>query len=136
MKKKLMLLVTVAILATMVMTACSLFGGGDDSGEITLDDLYYYSPGEYFVTNVKDSNVLCKTSVSIAMSGKEQTEFLETNNAVIRDTLVQILRDNTEEELRADDIIDILAERMTTELRTALGTEDVYYVYINDFVVQ
>lgn len=136
-KKTAVLLILVVIVASVFLSSCSLFGGGDDSGETTLDDLYYYSPGDYFITNVKDSDSrLCKVSVSIALTGKDQTTFLEENNAVIRDTIVKIMRSYTEEELATPDIIDTLSERMTTTLQEVLGMSDVWYVYINDFVVQ
>ena len=109
---------------------------GQDPQMSALEDVYYYVPGDYFVTNVNDSLVLCKTSVSLALSGKEQTAFLDTNVAVIRNSVIKVLISHTEEELRSPSAIDTLEKEMTESLKSALGLEELQKVYISDFVIQ
>lgn len=106
------------------------------SETVKLEDMYYYVPGEYFVTNIEESSALCKTSVSLALTGKDQTTFLETNNAVIRNAVIKVLISHTEDELRTAGAIDMLEGEMSAELKTALRLEELQTVYISDFVIQ
>ena len=97
---------------------------------------YYYVPGEYFVTNIVDSTALCKTSTSLALSGKDQTAFLETNVAVIRNEIIKVLRSHNEEDLRAPGAIDQLEQEMTAAIQEELQLTDLVQVFISDFVIQ
>lgn len=94
-----------------------------------------YSPGEYFVTNVKDSNRLLKTSVVLELDSKKMREELSEKNTLIRDTIIFILRELNEEEVRAPDVQDKLRERLKNALNEQLGTEHVIGILFNDFVM-
>lgn len=136
MKKISILLLIVIIGSSLILGGCSLFGGDKDSGDgPDLSKMTYYVPGDYFVTNVKDSEKLSKTAIGIAMT-KDETDFLTSNNDLIRDTVVKILRSHTEEELMADNSVDMLSEEITAKIKEVLGLDEIYYVYISDFVVQ
>ncbi|MGI6175475.1 MAG: flagellar basal body-associated FliL family protein [Christensenellales bacterium] len=105
-----------------------------------------YIPGEYFVTNVRRSGpddyttALVKVSVVLEVDEKpENTEFfafLDEKQYIIRNKIVFILRDKTEEELRANDVQDVLADEMMKELNQTLGIENIRGVYFTDYVVQ
>lgn len=101
-----------------------------------LEEMYYYTPGEYFVTNINGSNALCKTSVALALTGEDQTTFLEKHNAMIRNAVIMVLIGHTEDEMRTAQAIDMLEGEMTSALKEALGLEDLQNVYISDFVIQ
>lgn len=112
-----------------------------DKGEaaqagISIEDIYYYTPGDYFVTNVKDSKSLTKISASLALTGKDQTELLTKNNALIRSCIVDVMRSHTDEELRAVEATAMLSEEMAASLSKALQMEDIVNVYISDYVIQ
>lgn len=134
MKKKYLALVIIVV-AAMFLASCSLFGGKEGDEGPDLKKMTYYVPGDYFVTNVKDSDMLCKVSVGLAMT-KDQTAFMETNQVLIRDTIVKILRDKTSEQLLAVDAVDVLSQEMSDKLKEVLKIEELYSVYISDFVVQ
>lgn len=105
--------------------------------EVKIEDMYYYPPGEYFVTNVKDSLALAKTSTSLALTGEDKTAFLETNNALIRNAIIKVMISHTEDELRTPEAIDMLEKEMTEAVRAALQLDDALYsVYVSDFVIQ
>jgi flagellar basal body-associated protein FliL len=110
--------------------------GGEGQQSVNIEDIYYYSTGDYFVTNIKDSKSLSKVSVSLALTGKDQTELLTTNNALIRSIIVDVMRSHTEDELRAVDATTVLSAEMLAKLKAALNTEDIVNVYISDFVIQ
>lgn len=108
----------------------------EDPQMTTLEDVYYYVPGDYFVTNINESLALCKTSVALALTGEDETEFLDTNVAVVRNSVIKVLIGHTEEELRSSSAIDMLENEMTASLKSALGIETLQKVYISDFVIQ
>lgn len=142
MKKKLVpiIIVVVAVIAAFCVYYFVIRPGSEEQPEVeatvTLEDMYYYVPGEYFVTNINDSSMLCKTSVSLALSGDDQTAFLEKNNAVIRNAVIKVLISHTENEMREVQAIDSLESEMTNSLKTALDIEGLEKVYISDFVIQ
>jgi len=102
-------------------------------------ELSYYSPGESFVTNIKDSVRLLKTSVVLEVSTtdtEEVQEYLRENNHVIRDIIVFTLRGKTEEELRSMGIDEGLREELRKNISKKMGIDYLQKVYFNDFVIQ
>ena len=141
MKKKLIIIIlAVAIAVAGYFVYTMKFKNQDPESALTaetsIEDIYYYVPGDYFVTNIKDSKSLSKISVSLALTGKDQTELLTTNNALIRSCIVDVMRSHTDEELRAVDATAMLSEEMAASLNKALQMEDILNVYISDYVIQ
>ena len=103
---------------------------------IKLEELKSYETGDAFITNIKDSKALCKLSATIACSGTDQTEFMKANQALERSCILEVVRNHTEEELRAPDAPQTLAKEMVSVLNEKLETDTVVNVYISDYVVQ
>lgn len=99
----------------------------------------FYTPGDYFVTNIKDSTRLVKVTLVLGISApdpaKAQEELTEVNH-VIRDIIVFTLRDKTEEDLRSDSIKDVLNTELVKKLNEGLGVDFITTIYFNDFVIQ
>lgn len=135
--RKIAFVLCVILAAAMLLGACSLFGGDDDDGELPeLKKRVYWSPGEYFVTNVKDNpKGLAKVTVSLMLS-KDMASDLDTNVAAIRNIILQVMMEKTEEELTADNVIESLENEMTEKLSEFLQMEEFIKVYISDFVIQ
>ena len=96
----------------------------------------YYSPGDYFVTNIKDSTRLLKATIVLELSTDKQEEFLTENNHIIRDIVLFTLRERTEDELRSDGIEQELREDIVSRLGEELGIDCLTTIYFNDFVIQ
>ena len=101
----------------------------------------YYMPGDFFVTNVKDSPSLIKTTIVLELYVYEKdlpdvTEYLTKNNHVIRDIIVFTLRSKTEEELRAQDIDAILRQEIVQNISNQMDVDYITTVYFNDYVIQ
>lgn len=101
-----------------------------------LESLLSYSTGDAYVTNVKESKALCKLSVSFAYSGGDKAEFLKNNNALIRSSILEVVRNHTEAELRSPDAPQTLAKEMVTVLNKNLEVDTIVNAYISDYVVQ
>ena len=102
-------------------------------------EVSFYSPVETFVTNIKDSVRLLKTSVVLEISTTETekvTEYLTENNQVIRDIIVFTLREKTEDELRSMGVEEGLREELKKNISEKMNIDYIQKVYFNDFVIQ
>jgi len=137
MKKKLIIIIGSVVLVAGGIAAYMLFSGPSEPEEPPVST---YTPGDFFVTNVKDSYALFKVTVVLevdkAEDDKEFAAFMAKNNHIIRDTIVFILREQTEEQLRAPDIKQVLGEEITKKVNAALGITNIQTVYFNDYVLQ
>ncbi len=99
----------------------------------------YYTPGDYFVTNIKDSDALIKVTIVLELSTTDPesaTEYLTQNNHIIRDVIVFTLRSKTEEELRSQGIEDQLRTEIVNNLKSKMGLDYITTIYFNDYVIQ
>ncbi len=133
MKKKLLIIILVVVLA----------GGGAafyffvyQGGEAKETPLYSYVPGDYFVTNVKDSGKLFKVTVVLMLNEEKLQEKLKEKEYIIRDSIIHKLRELTEEDIRSEDIQNRLRDEIRYQLNMDLGIDNIVKVYFNDFVMQ
>lgn len=132
MKKK--LIIIILILAVVGAALYFFVFSGPKKPEIS-----YYTPGDYFVTNIKDSTRLVKVTIVLGLESTDPTgteEYLTKVNHVIRDIVVFTLRDKTEEELRSDAIRDTLTVELVKNINEGLGVDYIKTIYFNDFVIQ
>jgi flagellar basal body-associated protein FliL len=128
------IIIIVVILAAVGAGAYFLFF--KDQGEETKTELYNYAIKDAFITNVKDSVKLCKTQVVLVVNEKGLEDTLDENLYTIRDTVLFILRDLTEEDIKSMDIQEKLRESIPQALNQALEVDYVVSVYFSDFVMQ
>jgi len=100
----------------------------------------YYEPGDYFVTNIKDSRALIKTTIVLELHAPQNqmdeiNKYLKENNHILRDIIVFTLRSKTEEELRADNIDQTLREEIVKSISERMGIDYISNVYFNDYVI-
>lgn len=131
MKKKLILIILfVVVIAAGVVLYTFVFKG---EPKPVYDQ---YSPGDYFVTNVKDSYRLLKTSIVLELDSDDMQEELKAKNTLIRDTIIFILRDMDEAEIVSTEAQQILREQLQSALTEKLESEHIIGILFNDFVMQ
>ncbi|MDR0906233.1 MAG: flagellar basal body-associated FliL family protein [Oscillospiraceae bacterium] len=99
----------------------------------------YYSPGDFFVTNVKNSKKLFKGGVVLIVESVDEAasaEFLARENAVIRDKIIFIIRDMEEVDIASAEGSEALRERIRSELCERLDTTEITGILFNDYVMQ
>lgn len=86
----------------------------------------YFTPGDYFVTNVKDSNRLLKTVVVMVYDEKDKklTELMAVNQSLIRDTVIFILRDLNEAAIKDQTTVENLRQIIRDRLNEVLGLSE------------
>lgn len=99
-----------------------------------------YSPGDHFITNVKDSQMLVKASVVLEVNRSAEDEefyaFLDENKYKIRDAIVFVLREKTADQLQQPNIKAILTDEMVEKINQVLEIDNVKTIYFTDYVVQ
>lgn len=129
-KNSVVLIILVLLAAVGALLYVFVFKG---ESELPYDQ---YSPGDFFVTNVKDSNRLLKTAVVLELDSEDMQDELKEKNTLIRDTIIFILRDMGETEIMSPDAQEILRTRLKTALGEKLETEHIIGILFNDFVMQ
>ena len=95
-----------------------------------------YSPGEFFTTNVGGgSSRLLKAGIILVVNENGLEDMLTRDNARIRDTIIFILRNLTEEEIKEPGTQETLRNRLITALNEKLGIDNIVEVLFNDFVM-
>jgi flagellar basal body-associated protein FliL len=98
-----------------------------------------YSPGDSFITNIKDSTRLIKTTVEIEISSTETEKadaFLTEQNQKIRDIIIFTIRSKTESDLRSDDVKTSLCKELIDNLNKGLGIDYITNIYFSEYVIQ
>jgi flagellar basal body-associated protein FliL len=95
-----------------------------------------YHMDKTFVTNLKDSDSYLKTHISIEVENKKDIEKLDKDIHRIRDRIIKILRDVTENDMKRIDIQDILKNEIKQDLQENLKIDTIIGIYFNELVVQ
>ena len=131
-KKLLIIILLIAIAGGAALYFLVLRGG---SGKAKKEILYSYVPGDYFVTNVKDSDKLFKVTVVLMLNTDKLNDQLDKNKYAIRDTILFTLRSLTEEDILNPDIQDTLRKDLTTKLNASLGIDNIVTICFSDFAM-
>ena len=131
MKKIIIIIIAVVVVASGV-AAYFIFFRNSEPEAIRIA----YVPGDFFVTNVKDSKYLLKTTIVLELSKEGMEEYLTANNHMIRDIIIFILREKTEEELRSSGVQDALRDEIVSKISEKMGIDYIATLYFNDYVLQ
>jgi len=94
---------------------------------LDLDDMY---------CNVKDSNKIVKVNVTVETNSESTLETLNNKAYLIRDSINQIIRNKSEDELKGKEGQLNLQKEIKETLVQIFNDETITNVYFNDFVMQ
>ncbi|MCL2125777.1 MAG: flagellar basal body-associated FliL family protein [Oscillospiraceae bacterium] len=129
--KKILPIIIVIVVVGAAAIYFFMFSGDKEKPEIRVE----YSPGEFFTTNVSGSSRLLKAGIILIVNDDKLEERLTAENARIRDTIIFILRDLTENEIKEPGTQDVLRGRIIDALNERLEIENFVEVLFNDFVM-
>jgi flagellar FliL protein len=104
---------------------------GKDSGKT-----FSYDPGGAFITNLKDSRKLLRTSIMIEVKDKGQIKYMTESNFKIRDIILGVLCELSEESFNEGNIMDTLKEDIKRALGEGLDIYGIADIYFSEFVYQ
>ena len=138
MKKKGLRIATIILILVIGAAAAVYFFyfRGKEKTEEKPAEYYTYALKDSFVTNVKDSSKLFKATVVLVVDKAGMDDYFKSKEYIVRDTILFLFRDLTEEDITSQDIQDRLRVSMTDALNEALGINDIVTVYFSDFVMQ
>lgn len=97
---------------------------------------YLLDPGDYFVTNIKDSKNLLKADIIIKMKEKKKYEYLCANNYLVRDGIINFLSEKSFDELVGQDNQTKLKKDIIERLNYTFDCDAIVDIYFNEFVIQ
>jgi flagellar basal body-associated protein FliL len=134
-KKPNFILIIIAVLAIGVAVYTFYFrNAGESTPEGTV--VISYAIKDSFVTNVKGSQKLFKATVVLGINDKKLSEYLDENLPVVRDTILFILRNLSEEDILKQGIQEELRVTISQALNEALQIDGITTVFFSDFVMQ
>jgi flagellar basal body-associated protein FliL len=89
-----------------------------------------------FITNLKDSDSYLKVDISIEIEDPKEAEILKKNMYKMRDRVIKILRNVSEDDMKRSDIQESLKNEIKQDLKENLKIDTIIGIYFNDFVVQ
>lgn len=130
--KKIIIIIIAVVLVAAGVTSYFLFFNDKEAPVIRA----FYVPGDFFVTNIKDSKYLLKSTIVIELNQEGMDEYLSEYNHVIRDIIVFTLRDKTEDELRSTGVQDELRAEIVARIKSEMEIDYIVDIYFNDYVIQ
>ncbi len=130
--KKIIIIIVAVVLVAAAVASYFLFFSNKEPEVIEV----FYVPGDFFVTNIKDSKYLLKTTIVLELNQEGMEVYLTEYNHVIRDLIVFTLREKTEEELRSTGIQDELKTEIVAKINQEMGIDYIVDMYFNDYVIQ
>lgn len=98
--------------------------------------VFTYVIEESFITNMKNSNGFVQASFMLEVTKEQDLTYIEKHNYILTDTIINVLRNTTEEEYLKDNIQQILRERLRRVLISALGIESIKNVFFLELIIQ
>lgn len=132
---KFIIIVLILVAAVGAVLYFTVFNKEDEEPVRPEDNYYSFVPGDYFITNVKDSSRLLKVTVVLQLDSDKLEEKLKKEEYIIRDKILFYLRSLREEDILRDTIEEELRAALTPILNEALGFESIVNIYFNDFVM-
>ena len=136
MNKKMLIIIIIAIVVVAGGVVVFLMMRGEPAEKPI--DYGYYTPGDFFVTNVKDSGHLLKASIVLVLntSDTKLQDELKIHNARIRDTIIFLLREMDVTAIQLVDHKDKLRRDIIEQLNNSLNIDNIIEVLFNEFVMQ
>lgn len=137
MNKKIIIIIVAAVILMGAGAAAYILVFSDNEKPPT----YTPFPVGEFVTNINDSYYIFKSSVTLVLTSDDDklAETLSANLPYIREVIIFILSDLTEDEINDPKTVDILKEKISKAINEQVPVEKfedyVHTVWFSDFVM-
>ncbi len=131
-KKLIIVIVALAVVAGGLYYF--VFRGNSDNKKQAVT--YDFAIKDPFITNIKGSSKLFKTTLVLVVDNKKLTSGLTNETSKIRDTILFVLRNMSEEDLKNQSVQETLRKTLPDKLNKALDISGIVSVRFTDFVMQ
>jgi flagellar basal body-associated protein FliL len=133
MKKKLIPILIVAVVVVAGALYFLVLRPDDGEKPVVYTE---YSPGDFFVVNVADTNNLFKVAPVLVLDTDKLSEQLTAGNVRIRDTIYTVLRSLHKETILDVTKTDDIRKQIADAVNKRMEITNVVDVYFTEFVVQ
>ncbi len=98
-------------------------------------EVFEYSLEELY-TNIKDSNSILKTSISIEYTDKKLLEVFDKNKSKITNDILEFFRSKTLEELSGKDGQQSARNSILVIVKKTINSDAVSNIYFTEFIIQ
>ncbi len=144
--------IIIAIIAFLMMTVLSMKQASVDqektkqvsTGKKKNDSLEIIELGDAITVNIQDeqnTQHIVRIIVAFEINKKDKNykkfvDSFDTKNVVVRDEIIQVVREQTFEMMLRSDAQQKLKDEITQRVNKLLGTQMITQVYFGDFFVQ
>jgi len=135
---KTIIIILAVVVIVLIAAAALYFVVGGNSQEAEAEQIergVIFHTGEVFVTNLKNSELLLKSDVYISVPDRNLRIF-QDNLQLVRDRIIRVLRQFTEEDIVKDDFQDLVRDKIKNDLQNTLNIDKIIDVYFAEFVLQ
>lgn len=100
------------------------------------EDVIGYNTGSPFITTLRDSRKIIKADIVIEIHDKKDERILSDFNYRVRDCILTILGNISEDDIKSEDFKDNLKSDIKNKLQEMLETITIKGIYFNEFVIQ
>lgn len=129
-------ILTAVILSIIVFSLINGSGSNNTAVEASKSGYVMHDLGNSFITNIKDSNRYLKISIVFELKSEKSKPYYEKNNYKIRDVIINVLRNKTEDELSAQGAQEFLKNDIKDALVNYIDIADLMNIYVEEFVIQ
>lgn len=99
-------------------------------------DSVSYSPNASIITNIKNSKKYLRVKITMEITDEKSSEYFIKNEYKIKDTIISVVRNSSEDELIAPGSQELLKNRIREALGYKIDTKNLIDIYIYEYVIQ
>lgn len=134
-KKVLILSLVGFLVVTLIMAGIFFFLINKKQNTAKKIEYFEYSLGELY-TNIKDSNRILKIDITIEYTNNKLKETLERKNAKIKNSILELLRNKTYEDLSGQSGQQKARHDILEIVKKDTNSEEISNIYFVEFIIQ
>lgn len=128
--------ILIVVIVVIVLAASGAIGYFVMKQRPTEVKTYIYDPETSFITNVQNDKALVKSTLVIQVTRKKALTELAEKSVIVSDSIIDVLRQKTKDEMLSDDIQEQLKMEICGRIAKDTGIEGIDTIYFSEFVVQ
>lgn len=131
-----LLIIIIACLLVIVIGIGAFIVFSTGSKNKQSDNTITYDLEEDFQTNISSAKHIIKAHVVLSLNDQKTTQLIDKNIYMIRDKIINIMLNVSEDDLNKQDIQNMLKNKIKNDLQSILEIDTIKEVYFTDFIIR